>query len=207
MPALQLGSDGAAVLALQRLLNAVVRPTPPLRLDGDYGAQTRRAVLAAQRTLGLEPTGVADDALRAALEARLARAAAPTFPTDATWMAVARGEIGQVERRGGENPRIVAYHATTALAAREDEVPWCSSFVNWVMERAGYRGTGSAAASSWLRWGVELEAPRPGCVTVLKRRGRSSDAATGSATASTWRSTSTAPRRTSGCSAATSRTR
>jgi uncharacterized protein (TIGR02594 family) len=183
MPALPTGSAGDAVHTLQRLLNAVVAPRPPLIVDGDYGEKTRRAVLAAQRLLKLEPTGEADAALLVALEARLAPAAAtPVFPSEATWMAIARGELGQVERRGGENPRIVAYHATTTLAAREDEVAWCSSFVNWVLERAGYKGTDSAAASSWLRWGVELEAPRPGCVTVLKRKGRSRDAATGSTT-------------------------
>jgi len=178
-----MGSGGDAVRTLQRLLNAVVAPSPPLLEDGDYGAKTRRAVLAAQRLLRLEPTGEADGALLAALEARLAPAtASPVFPSEATWMTVARGEIGQMERRGGENPRIVAYHATTTLAAREDEVAWCSSFVNWVLEQAGYKGTSSAAASSWLRWGVELEVPHPGCVTVLKRKGRSRDAATGSTT-------------------------
>lgn len=184
MPALQIGSDGAAVLELQRLLNAVIRPNPPLLVDGDYGTKTRRAVLAAQRKLGLEPTGVADDALREALQARLAPAhdGATAFPTEATWMPIARAEIGQAERHAGENPRIVAYHATTRLAAKQDEVPWCSSFVNWVVERAGYKGTDNALASSWLRWGKELETPRPGCVVVLKRKGRTSDAATGSST-------------------------
>jgi hypothetical protein len=34
---------------------------------------------------------------------------------------IARREIGQKEVRGGENPRILEYHATTTLGAREDE--------------------------------------------------------------------------------------
>ncbi|HEX5760734.1 MAG TPA: TIGR02594 family protein [Thermoanaerobaculia bacterium] len=68
-----------------------------------------------------------------------------------------------------DNPRIVEYHRTTSLRATDDEVPWCSAFVNWCMREAGLRGTGSAAARSWLTWGSRLATPRRGCVTVLRR--------------------------------------
>lgn len=71
-------------------------------------------------------------------------------------MEIAKGEIGVKEVRGGENPRIIEYHSTTTLKAKEDEVPWCSSFVNWVMTKAGYKGTNSAAAKSWRNWGEEV---------------------------------------------------
>ena len=185
MPTLEMGDRGDAVMALQRTLNTVVKPVPRLGVDGDYGDRTRRAVLSAQRLLGLAPTGIADDALQAALATRLAPAVArPVFPQEATWMGRAEAEIGQRERPapGQENARIVEYHATTSLRARKDEVPWCASFVNWVLERSGFKGTGSAAAASFLKWGTELETPRPGTIVVLKRKGRTSDAATGSAT-------------------------
>ena len=65
--------------------------------------------------------------------------------------------------------RILDYHATTSLKASADEVPWCSAGLNWVMRMAGLRGTDSAAARSWMGWGNEIMAPRPGCVAVLWR--------------------------------------
>ena len=86
------------------------------------------------------------------------------------WLALAKREIGVREYPDEtHNPRIVAYHATTALRATADEVPWCSAFVNWCLRRAGLRGTDSAAARSWLAWGRPLERPRTGCVVVLRR--------------------------------------
>lgn len=89
------------------------------------------------------------------------------------WLQAARGELGVKEIPGPEhNDRVLEYLATTRLgrwAQGRDETPWCSAFVNWCMARAGQEGTDSAAARSWLGWGVELEEPKVGCVVVLKR--------------------------------------
>ena len=86
------------------------------------------------------------------------------------WLEVARREIGVKEYPGPQhNPRIVEYAAHTSLAAKSDEIPWCSSFVNWCMAQARMKGTGSAAARSWLGWGVELKQPVPGCIAVFRR--------------------------------------
>jgi len=85
------------------------------------------------------------------------------------WLEIADAERGQKEIKGGENPRIIEYHATTTLAAKEDEISWCSSFVNWCMEQAGIKGTGLANARSWLKWGCPLEIPVEGCIVILKR--------------------------------------
>jgi uncharacterized protein (TIGR02594 family) len=101
---------------------------------------------------------------------------------DMKWFEIAKGEVGQHEVAGGEhNPRIVEYHQTTSLKATTDEVPWCSSFVNWCMAKAGIKGTGSAAAKSWLSWGVPCD-PKTGCVVVIRQKVAGKDAATGSAT-------------------------
>jgi len=96
------------------------------------------------------------------------------------YLEIARNEIGQVEKRGGENPRIIEYHSTTTLKAREDEVAWCSSFVNWCITKAGLKGTNSAAAASWLSWGQRITTPTIGCITVIKQRTKGHDSATGS---------------------------
>ena len=90
-----------------------------------------------------------------------------------SWLRIAEGEVGVKELAGADdNPRIVAYHQTTTLKATEDSVPWCSSFVNWCMEQAGYKGTKSAAARSWLGYGEGCGEFIPhGSIVVMKRKG------------------------------------
>lgn len=90
-----------------------------------------------------------------------------------SWMPIALAEEGVKEFTGnGDNPRIVEYLRSTTLPApyrSNDETDWCSAFVNWCMERAGYEGTDSAAARSWQNWGARLATPRRGCVVVFSR--------------------------------------
>lgn len=86
------------------------------------------------------------------------------------WLTAALGEIDQREIVGSKHsPRVLQYHATTTLRASTDEVPWCSAFVQWCIAKAGFIGTRSAAARSWLQWGRELDEPRLGCIVVFKR--------------------------------------
>lgn len=86
------------------------------------------------------------------------------------WMEIAEKELGQHEIKGpGSNPRIIEYHKSTTLKASTDEVPWCSSFVCWVMQEAGLKSTRSAAARSWENWGDSLKKPEFGCVVILRR--------------------------------------
>jgi len=92
---------------------------------------------------------------------------------DPPWLKAAYGELGIKELNGTfYNPRIVAYHMTTTLnkvEAESDETPWCSSFVNWCMEQSGRKGTDSAWARSWLKWGYPINIPYRGCIVVLSR--------------------------------------
>lgn len=93
------------------------------------------------------------------------------LPADPSWLRVALSELGTAELPGAKhNPRIIAYHASTRLAAKTDETPWCSSFANWVMIEAGYTATRSAAASSWLSYGIRTRGRR-GTIVVLSRPG------------------------------------
>lgn len=86
------------------------------------------------------------------------------------WMGIAFDELGQAEAAGPlHNPRIVEYHGATKMKAMTDEVAWCSAFVCWVMEKAQFVSTRSAAARSWINWGQKLERARYGCIVILKR--------------------------------------
>lgn len=83
---------------------------------------------------------------------------------------VAKSELGISEVLGNvANPRIIEYASHTTLKATSDEVPWCSSFANFVVDTAGFKGTHSAAARSWLKWGVAIDEPILGCIVVFKR--------------------------------------
>lgn len=88
------------------------------------------------------------------------------------WLKVALEEAarGVKEISGAEHEdRILLYHASTTLSATEDEVPWCSAFVNWCVEAAGYVGTDSSRARDFLRWGRAIDPPAYGAIIVLSR--------------------------------------
>lgn len=94
---------------------------------------------------------------------------------DPMWLKIAFREEGITEVNGTKNnPRILEYHATTSLKkamASQDSTAWCSSFVNWCMEKSGIAGTDSAWALDWQNWGKQLEAPKRGCIVVFSRKG------------------------------------
>lgn len=88
-----------------------------------------------------------------------------------SWLAIAESQIGTEEFPGSEsNPAITKYFRATGLGGHpDDSVPWCSAFVNWVMEQAGYRGTRRANARSWVDWGARIPGPKRGAIAVLWR--------------------------------------
>lgn len=103
--------------------------------------------------------------------------------TDPAWLQIAARELGQHERPGTEdNARILTYFDATDLTVTHDEVAWCSAFVNWCLHAAGYRGTRSALATSWLQYGQPAFDVQRGAIVVLTRRDATPDRFTGSAT-------------------------
>jgi uncharacterized protein (TIGR02594 family) len=183
---LKLGSKGADVERMQTLLNSLLQPPPRLLVDGDFGKRSHDALVRFQASRGLTADGVVGPATWKALGQQpqpVARVVPVRVVTPAqSWMTIAEAEIGVRENSaaGQHNKRILEFHKATSLRATEDEVPWCSSFVNWVMAESGRTGTKSAAAKSWLNWGTELGTPKVGAVTVIKKKTGGSDKATGS---------------------------
>ena len=87
-------------------------------------------------------------------------------------MKIAMSQIGQAEIDGEKhNERILEYISRTTIRPLTDEIPWCAAFVNWVVEEAGYRGTKSALARSFLEWGRILRRGnmRHGDILIFKR--------------------------------------
>lgn len=87
------------------------------------------------------------------------------------WITIAKGEVGVkgITAPNLDSDDVLKYHKS-AGGASNDEVPWCSSFTNWVMQEAGYNGTQSKAARSWLSWNESYSTkPRYGAITVLWR--------------------------------------
>jgi uncharacterized protein (TIGR02594 family) len=46
---------------------------------------------------------------------------------------------------------------------------WCATFMNMVLERTGYRGTGSNLARSFANYGRRLAGPQVGAIAVMSR--------------------------------------
>lgn len=66
------------------------------------------------------------------------------------------------------NPQIVRYHELGGMGRAPDDVPWCSSFLNFVMRAAAETGSGKPNAQSWLEWGKEVAPPVIGCIAVIR---------------------------------------
>ena len=53
-------------------------------------------------------------------------------------------------------------------------IPWCAAFANAVLNKAGYQGTGSLLARSFLGYGIPTTYPREGDIAVFSRGKNSS---------------------------------
>jgi uncharacterized protein (TIGR02594 family) len=48
---------------------------------------------------------------------------------------------------------------------------WCARFMNLVLQRSGYRGTGSDMARSFASYGQRVSGPQIGAIAVMRRGG------------------------------------
>ena len=183
MATIKLNDLGIEVIKFQLLLNLYVRPCPFLMITGFFDQRTHKAVVAFQKEKGLTPDGEIGPKTRAALGLKPVSVSAPAqFHPATPWLNIALAQHGIHEESapGKHNARILAYHQTTTLRATDDETPWCSSFVNWVVIQSGRKGTNSALAKSWLNWGVSVANPERGVIVVIKRKTSGFSPSTGS---------------------------
>lgn len=86
------------------------------------------------------------------------------------WVSVARKYLGQREIKGSpHNPIILRWWQTIRTPFTDDETPWCAGFLGGVLEECGIRSSRSAAARSYLKWGIALRGPVPGAIAVYER--------------------------------------
>lgn len=88
----------------------------------------------------------------------------------------AREYIGLEEYPGARhNSTIVEFAAATGNGwVKDDETPWCASFVGAVLAQIGIQGTGRLNARSYMNWGnaVDLNDAMMGDVVVFWRGSR-----------------------------------
>lgn len=92
----------------------------------------------------------------------------------AIWYDIAKKEIGVKEVDGAEfNTRIIEYYraanVVTSSILGDDAVAWCSAFMCWVIEHAGFLSPNTLVAMEWLKWGRKLDNPALHCIVVIKR--------------------------------------
>jgi len=89
---------------------------------------------------------------------------------------VAKQYLGTKEIPGAKNnPLIVRWLRRLATWINDDETAWCSAFVNFCADEAGYESTGKLNARSWLEVGeiIPLQYARKGDVVIFWRGSRS----------------------------------
>ncbi|MGU3560236.1 NlpC/P60 family protein [Methylobacterium radiotolerans] len=141
--------------------------------DGDAGPKTIAALTAFQKSAGLHADGIAGPLTQKALGSADGPSRRPrrTCPVGWTWRTTSRGRTGVGK---ANNPKVVAYYKDAGfLGIKDYATSWCAAFVGAMLERFGYKPSGSLAARSHEGWGVGLKAPVLGCVAT-KKRGNSS---------------------------------
>jgi uncharacterized protein (TIGR02594 family) len=80
-------------------------------------------------------------------------------------------EYGQTEIQGpGSNPHILEYfNQIGAKWASDDDIAWCSAFVNFILKECAYPYSGSLLARDFLKTGEPTQNPEIGDLVILWR--------------------------------------
>lgn len=94
----------------------------------------------------------------------------PNVNAEPNWLENALRYIGLKEIQGiKHNPKILEFWQKIGVSFKDDETPWCAGFVGGVLEEVGVKSSRSAAARSYMTWGVELPGPAVGSVVTFWR--------------------------------------
>jgi len=92
---------------------------------------------------------------------------------DYNWLTEGRRHLELKEIPGtATNSTIARWLVELAAWWRDDETPWCGTFVAHCMWHAGYAVPKFwMRAKEWASWGRALDIPVVGCIVVLERNG------------------------------------
>lgn len=87
----------------------------------------------------------------------------------APWMKIAEQELGTAEDPTNKsNPKILRYAASLKYPMRDDSSDkWCAMFAAYCLEQSGFMHSKSAAAISYMPFGIECE-PIYGAIAVFE---------------------------------------
>ena len=77
------------------------------------------------------------------------------MPDEPCWLKVMKANIGSF------HDRFMNY------CDADPGEPWCACMVNFVLHQCGIKGTGSAAALSFKKYGTPLDGPKVGAIAVF----------------------------------------
>lgn len=93
------------------------------------------------------------------------------------WIEAAAADIGVHEITGPKSHEEIlkaldwadgALDGKNVGSIKDDDIPWCSSWLCGVFEEIGIQSPRSAWAQSWNAWGQKLAGPAVGAVVVFK---------------------------------------
>lgn len=94
-------------------------------------------------------------------------------PEAPPWLLEARKYAGcrELLKDGTLNPAVRAFFAVTHFPTHliNTKTAWCAAFACSCLEAVGVRSPRSAKAAHFLKWGVELDAPRLGAFLIFSR--------------------------------------
>jgi peptidoglycan hydrolase-like protein with peptidoglycan-binding domain len=133
LPVLRVGDFGAEVERAQALLSK--QGFDPKGADGQFGPNTRAAVVAFQRAKGLSADGVIGPQTWKALQAGVVDGPGPVGSggLNAPLLAAAQGEVGNVERTNDNDGVILKYPNAFGRGSES----WCADFTSWCSKQAG----------------------------------------------------------------------
>lgn len=163
---LELGSQGQAVTNLQQ--NLYTLGVRPMAIDGDFGPQTKSAVIAFQGGHGLQPDGVVGDLTQAAIaKALVGQIPVPQGLTP--WMDWMRSHLGEPEVTGGKatafDNEVFSHTDYGSLDGVMDE--GCAATACAALEETGFKSPHSARAADFEPFGQPSQLT-PGCIVVFQ---------------------------------------
>lgn len=152
-----------------------------IKLDGDFGNKTKAAVSYFQKSIGLKGSGIIGPKTMAGLGLVVSLPQVSKYKfMQKTILLKAYKKIGVKEIRGTkEHPDIRMFHRyATVKNDREssENIPWCASYIAFVIETAGGKSTNSKMARSYERGGYKnvTKNPLPGDILTMYRNGKAS---------------------------------